>query len=59
MSRRSHNRDIRYQTECFIPDVEGRIEITLVERTTLLTCPLTIIERQVFLDPATGVTGFA
>src|SRR2546423_5217668 len=59
VSRRSHNRDIRYQTECFVPDVEGRIDISLVDRTTLLTCPLTIIERQVFLDPATCVAGFA
>src|SRR5258708_7162390 len=59
LSRRSHNRDICYQTEGFIPDVQGCIEITLVDCTTLLTCPLTIIERQVFLDPATCVAGFA
>src|SRR3989442_2548319 len=57
LSRRSHNRDIRYQTKGFIPDVEGRIEITLINHATLLTYPCTLIKRQVFLDPSTGMAG--
>src|SRR6266487_2488295 len=59
VSRRSHNRDIRSQTEGFIPDVEGCIEITLMDRSALFACPLAVIKCQVFLHPATGVTGFA
>ena len=48
LSRRSHNRDIRYQTEGFVPDVQGRIQISLVNYLTLLTYPLSDIEREVF-----------
>ena len=59
LSRRSHNRDIRDQTECFVPDVEGRIHISLIDYPTLLTYPLTGIKREVLLDPSTGVAGFA
>ena len=59
LSRRSHNRDIRYQTEGFVPDVQGRIQISLVNYLTLLTYPLSDIEREVFLDPSTTMTGLA
>src|SRR5712692_9352179 len=54
VSRRSHNRDIRYQTECFVPDVQGRVEISLIHHPTLFAYPFSVIERQIFLDPATG-----
>jgi hypothetical protein len=36
VSRRSHYRDIRYQTKSFIPDIQCCIEITLVGRLALL-----------------------
>src|SRR6266516_7738519 len=49
LSRRSHNRDIRSQTEGFIPDIEGCIEISLINDPTLLAYPLTDIKREVFL----------
>src|SRR6266496_1922470 len=58
-SRRSHYRNVRYQTECFVPDVQGRIEIALMNYAALLTYPLTDIEREVLLDPSASVTGLA
>ena len=45
LSRRSHSRDIRYQTEGFIPDVQGRIEISLIHHSALFTSPFTVIKR--------------
>src|SRR5712691_4969517 len=48
LSRRSHNRDICSQTEGFVPDVQGRIEIALIDRAALFAPPLAVIEREVF-----------
>src|SRR5690348_7859167 len=58
VSRRSHNRDIRNLSESFILDIEGCIQITLVDRSALLTYPCTISKCQVFLDPSTMMAGF-
>src|SRR6266567_1265551 len=54
VSRRSHYRDIRYQTERFIPDIEACIEIAVDGQSACLTDEYSITQVQVCIHPSTG-----
>jgi hypothetical protein len=58
VSRRSHSRNIVYQTNGFIPDIEGCVDIPLMGCAALLTGPLTIGEGEIILDPSAAMAGF-
>ncbi len=57
MPRRSHYRGIRNHSECFLSNIFRGVVVTLVGDAALLTLPLSVSKRQIFLDPPTLMAG--